>query len=311
MLVSLEKLYLYNLLLVKIKEFKYNKTKKRIKNTIEKTEVIYIVDKTTKSGLSDRLWGSVSCFIICKKNNIDYKISWTYPFDLTEFLVPNKYNWEVKSNQIDENKIVYIRNNHNNSIQEKILKRIIRENNITKVYGVGHLNRNEFGFYYNYLFKPSPLLEESVNKCLKEINCKYISITFRFQQLLGDFKEIGKSIKDKDKKQKILEISKKIISDLYENNKYNQILVTSDSTTFLDYIKDLDYVYVIPGNIIHMGFSDDKSLENHLKSFIDFYMIANADTVYFVKTNLTYHSTFAYTAAKVYNKPYKIIEAKY
>lgn len=133
-----------------------------------------------------------------------------------------------------------------------------------------------------------------------------MSVTFRFQQLLGDFKEGNFPELPKEEKDKLIEKSIEAIKKVkQENPKSKKILVTSDSVTLLNRASELDFVYVIPGELVHMGYSNDgKDEQKHLKSFLDFFMIARADRVYFAKAPMIYGSTFALTASKVYNKPY-------
>lgn len=57
-----------------------------------------------------------------------------------------------------------------------------------------------------------------------------------------------------------------------------------------------------------MGYSNKNNYKSHMKTFLDFFMIANAESVYFVRHKYSYNSTFAKTAASINNRPFKIIE---
>ena len=47
--------------------------------------------------------GIVSVYEICKEQDIDFKIIFTNPFNLSDFLIPNKINWEIKENELNYN----------------------------------------------------------------------------------------------------------------------------------------------------------------------------------------------------------------
>ena len=63
-------------------------------------------------GLADKLRGILSIYSLCKEKHIDFKINWTYPFELTEYLLPNKINWIIEQEKIkyalSDSKIVVI-----------------------------------------------------------------------------------------------------------------------------------------------------------------------------------------------------------
>lgn len=42
---------------------------------------------------------------------------------------------------------------------------------------------------FQELFKPAPRLEQAISQCLQEIGGKYITVSFRFIGILGDFKD--------------------------------------------------------------------------------------------------------------------------
>ena len=60
---------------------------------------------------------------------------------------------------------------------------------ITHVYSNVTLHEELYSKYFNELFTPSIHLQNSIEKCLSEIGGNYVSITFRFIGLLGDFKD--------------------------------------------------------------------------------------------------------------------------
>ena len=60
---------------------------------------------------------------------------------------------------------------------------------------------------------------------------------------------------------------------LYQREQ-KSILVTSDSHVFIDAVSTLNYVYIIPGKIGHIGWSGGNEI--YEKTFLDFYMISES-----------------------------------
>lgn len=162
---------------------------------------------------------------------------------------------------------------------------------------------------FNELFKPSYELEQYLGRLTNEIGGEYISATFRFQQLLGDFKEGSYPILVDTDKRKLVDRCIGILQRVYESNadKYWRILVTSDSSSFLREADRLPYVYVIKGDVVHMDFTDDKRTQTHIKAFADLLMISRAEKVYSVVVSQMYNSGFPRFAAAITGKPFHII----
>ena len=90
------------------------------------------------------------------------------------------------------------------------------------------------------------------------------------------------------------------------------ILVTSDSRTFLDYANKYEYVYTIPGNIRHMDYSKEKTdIMIDMKSYVDFFMVANADIIHLCNISPLYRSSFSEVASYVYNRPFVELKKDY
>ena len=70
----------------------------------EKKRAICIYDdKFRNGGLADRLRGIISIYEVCKELDIDLKIVFNHPFNLTDFLIPNKIKWDIKSDELNYN----------------------------------------------------------------------------------------------------------------------------------------------------------------------------------------------------------------
>ena len=84
-------------------------------------------------------------------------------------------------------------------------------------------------------------------------------------------------------------------------------MVNSDSITFTERAQAFPYVFVNPGSITHIDNTRDKGYETFEKTFLDFFMIANAERIYLLKTGRMYKSGYPYAASLIYGKPFKVI----
>lgn len=285
--------------------------------------VIYMANGfTDHAGLSDRFKGMTSIYGWCKKNKIDFRIHHTSPFELSNYLVPNSYNWYINNDEICYNKhwssVNHAMLNHlvfdqiaSGKIVElqtkwlnKRLSRIKKQHHVyTNFYPENNL---AFGSYFQELFKPSPRLEELIQSQIKSIGKSFISISFRFVQLLGDFHDCDGETLLYEEQQKLISRSLTVIKNLRRiHPDVSHILVTTDSPTFLHLANQISYVYIIEGEIGHINFNNSDDV--NIKTFLDFYMIAHANKVFLAKSEKMYKSDFARCASMIYGKEFEII----
>lgn len=297
---------------------------KVIDNRCEHDEnvIIYMVqpETTFSGGLSDRLRGITSIYGECKRKNLPFKIVFE-PLHLQDYLVPNQYDWQIEAKNIcwDLKKVypctlLTYNNNLENSAQINAQKKILQYY-LNKSYKQIHIYSNmaiadnDFSVLFNELFRPSERLQNQIDYHLNKLGGekKYISLTFRFRQLLGDFKEGGYILPESEREAYILKCIKGVV-ELHLRYPTERILVTSDSKMFLDRLCHLEYVYVIPGKVVHMGFTFDASQDTYIKSFIDYFMLSNAKKVFQMTDKLLFRSGFPKRAAMLTNAPYEEIE---
>ncbi len=284
--------------------------------------VICIYDgKSHNGGLADRLRGIVSVYEICKELNLDFKIIFNNPFKLTTFLIPNKIKWDNPNLELNYNTSItdtcYIVTLTGTDYEAQKQKKWFRKE-FKKKYHEFHIRTNAFFSYYgdfstlfNELFMLSPKLQINIDKQKAILGTSYISTSFRFMNLLDDFNEISgiDIVLTKEEKEKLIAKNIAQLQLLHKKNPSKKILVNSDSKTFLQKTTKLDYVYVIPGNITHIdGKNSSNEYETYEKTFLDFFMIANAEKIYLLRTGKMYNSGYPYAASKIYNKPFEKIE---
>ena len=285
-----------------------------ISNQTKRCVIFQIDGREIHGGLADRLKGIISIYSFCKECNIPYYINFKYPFNLIDYLCPNKVNWSIAPDEI-----IYSLNDsapviiNDFQIPRKLHKlyfriRLLRYKQL-HVYSNSPYAIKHFPKLFKDLFKPSFRLQKDIDDNLQKIGARYISATFRFQQLLGDFKERDFPILSDIEQQELVAKCHEQLNKLHINNPNSVILVTADSGKFLESIKDLSYIYVIPGKVVHMDYTENMQFEVYEKSFLDFFLIAKAEKIYLIYNSQMYRSGFPSLAARVYEKPY--IELKF
>ena len=277
---------------------------------------------TWSGGLADRLKGIVSVFEWCKKHNRHFKINFCEPFSLQDYLLPNKYDWlpnGVSYRGVNVQPRICLReprtdkylNSQWDALFPQWMMDNVRDESLQyHVYTNMFLSDFHFSDSFNELFKPCDRLQKEIDYHLSQIKGSYISISFRFTTLLGDFTDCTGKPLPLDKRKKLIEDSLEAISEIVKKApKHDKILVTADSCTFLEHVKNLENVYVIPGKIGHIDY--DHGDDVNMKTFLDFFMISKAEAVYLAKGPGMYNSAFAKTAAMVNDKPFEVYEYKY
>ena len=151
-----------------------------------------------------------------------------------------------------------------------------------------------------------------MSECRKEIGGKYISVTFRFIGILGDFKDtcnIYSALESDEEKEMYMKKCIDAIINLHNKNlPINKVLVTSDSPIFLSEAMQLPFVYIIPGQLVHMDNIKEngaKYNDAYLKSFLDMLMVSNAEKCYsYAYGNMFKVSRFAKTSALIGGKEF-------
>jgi hypothetical protein len=306
---------------------KYYNSNESLPDNYPKT-VIYMADgRTLVGGLSDRLNGMVSVFKLCKELGIEFKINFTNPFNLKDFLLPNVYDWNILPQEICYNtrqsipKCIFTRPCpfNDNEAQEFWAKKFFCEDyKQIHIYTNMLTGKSEYSALFHELFKPTSELENLIDYNLKLLGGKgeFISVAFRFMQLLGDFKEPNNAffirynaILPDDKRVILINSCIEHLREIYNENDYEKILVTSDSMSFLEEAKKLPFVYVIPGEARHIDAHQNTSQDVNLKMFLDYFVLSYSKKIYLVVEDQMYESWFSHMAALLNNVPF--IEKRY
>jgi hypothetical protein len=276
--------------------------------------LIFMIDgKIRHGGLTDRLYGIMNAFAICKIKNMPFKLFFIFPFDIHNFLVPNNYNWTIEKNDISYNK------RHTRvivNIQEERLFKNIKINKQIHLYSNAQ-NLDKINKYYNCnytystlfneLFKFSKSLQTRIDKIIdNDLKKPYTGLCFRFQNLLGDFVERNYKELPEYKKNELLELCRCSIIPFIRSEK--NIVVTSDSLFFLKYLSTMfKNIYIIPGDVVHMDYIRNAPLDTYEKSFIDFFILGYADIIINFYGHGLRKSGFPVFASQISNSEFEAI----
>lgn len=299
------------------------KSKELNKPKTAKPVFVAMVDgESFHGGMCDRFKGIISLYAYCKYHGIPFRIRYTCPFKLEDYLSPASYDWILKEHEYTDNpmfsRVLYMRGEHlaKRLLNLRTTKQVHFYSNRDCLAQINGAYAKEDGFNWGELFcelfKPGTVLDERIKSIKKDLGCDYYAAVFRFQNLLGDFHEYHfESIKDKDEAEKLIGKCLDSIKTLKSEHGNKALLVTSDSISFLKRASQIEGVYIIPGVLIHMDGQKNNILENpyeiYLKSFLDFYMLSDAQCIYRIGTSYMYPSEFPVYAAKVHDIPFKSI----
>lgn len=305
------------------REMAYQITETYKENVTEGKPCDYVVSmfcgNTSHGGLVDRLRGAVSAYAVCKEVGRNFKIHFVHPFLLTDYIGPNKYDWTVTAGELsfckDSVDRVILDSATSTTWERKYQKRflsriLVGAGKQTHVYTNASFCYDEgFGQLFNELFRPSAALQAHLNEIKSQIGSRYISVSARFLNLMGDFNEENYSEPLPIDEQKVL-MDKCIgmLEKLHDRFNSFRMLVCSDSVGFLKKADEFDYTFVIPGMVSHIDNDKPRSYEYYEKTFLDFFTIASAEHVFLLKEQRMMNSGFPYAAALSGGKAFETIE---
>ena len=271
-------------------------------------------EKRIGFGLADRLKGMISLYAYCKIKDIPFRSQFTYPFDLSQFLIPNEYDWRLKdgerSSYTSDVRVLIVQGEEGQRLlwlkTKKQVHAYINRDNLPlyeKKFGIVF----DWGKLFNELFKPTPKLENELNRHLHLIGSSYIACQLRFMSLLGDFKEYENPPLPEKEQQMLINQCADIILKLKKQTE-KPILVTSDSMTFLQHIAQFDGIITFPDKTVHIDCEGNQGDSVYMKPFIDFLLLSKADKIYNIVAGQMYPSEFPLYAAKINNVPFERIK---
>lgn len=286
--------------------------KKQLYKADSKIDIIVIFNgKIPQGGLADRLKCILCVYAYAKKHSLSFGISHFHPFDLSYYLNP-KTDWVVNPRDINYDPLV-ARPYLIPAISFTLFKLKLRKSKLEKhIYSSGYFPVifKRYGYtiggLFNELFSPSEKIKNTISFYKSEK--KYWSaMHFRFLNLLGDFKEreFNRTLSN-DESNKLVNTCLNFITRM--QRVHPNIYISSDSQKFILEACKLDGVFTVEGNIIHVDNSNLIDNDFYLKTFLDFFLIANATKVYSIVGREMYASYFPVLACQLNNIPFERIQ---
>ena len=281
------------------------------------TIVVCVDGGYQQGGLSDRLRGVGTLYTFCKQHGYNFKVHFTQPFMLQDYLEPNQVDWTIRKEELSYNPseaqpLLLFCHLLNHKFHKLYLNRRIKQLAKTKkqvhIYTNTYFHDDQFSTSFAELYKIAPPLQALLDCAASEVGENYVSMAFRFQQLLGDFRDDGYDTLPPEAQEAIIDkccLKMKEIRDTFHPNK--NILVTSDSETFVRIARERypEFVRTISGNIVHIDYTDNADYADYAKTFVDMLTIGKSETIYQMRTGKMYRSGFGKRAARIFNTPFK------
>lgn len=271
-------------------------------------------------GLIDRLRGAVSTYQGCLATGREFKLYFTHPFVLNDYLMPNTYDWTISPEKVafapSQSQVlvassVYDTPSERRMHQEQITKALSNsKNRQVHVYtNAAFCYDHDFARSFTELFKPSERLQQSIDESIRVIGGDYITVSARFCNCLDDFnEEVYCEPLSAMERQELLSSCIDEVKRISEENPGKKLVVCSDSTTFIEEARRHFDIITTPGTISHIGNDDVHDYAYYEKTFLDFYIIAGASDAYLLKGPHMMKSGFPYAAALVGRHPLNVIE---
>lgn len=293
---------------------------KKAKHSVECSHgsLYFIIDPNRRHpGLADRLKAIINLYNEAKFNGLKFKIIYKTPFCLEKFLtpaLPNIIDWPA-----DYNELIYslTKTRLVNEHKEFHLKNVKPGKQYQCYNYTGDIIPYKFentGYkwheLFEELFKPNDEITRFINATGFQPR-KYVAVQIRFVNAFDNFeKGFGNHIDNEEKRADLINRCHKAIKQIAIKSKksgIDDILVFSDSKTFLCTLDELPVKTLDSANIGHISFSNNH--DQIIKTFVDFFMIGKAAHVYHIVSKEMYQSScFALTAAMAANTEYTRIE---
>ncbi len=271
---------------------------------VEGHTVYFIIDpQISHPGLADRFKAIVGTYYIAKQNGFDFKILFSHPFSLNDYLRPASRQWIATKEELS-----YSRRNsriiaYNGGGKVPRLNKSVKQYHVYCYIGYDILETNRIGNYqqlwgklFRELFRPAPVLEKALQEysAILQEN-EFIAVHLRFVNALEPFEENQFNFLDQEQKEGLVQRCLEAIRTIQKQYTGKKVAVFSDSAVFLKRVREELPVTVLDGEIGHISFNAADHVV--LKTFIDFYMMSRAQHVIYILSPEMYPTVFSYYAA--------------
>lgn len=268
---------------------------------------------TRYGGWIDRVKGIISAYELARLTGRTFRLFAGPTFPLGELIEPAGADWNARPSDLTWNPITttFHVSRDRPSVRFARLRassraRVFVETNLDYLpqlhpaRGPGALHRL-WGQRYRELFRLKPDLEEEVRRHTRPGT---FAIHARFTGLLGDFKDVVMNALEPAARAALLRECLTRVETLARADSARQVLVFSDSVTFLDAVSRVaPNVEVLPGAPAHIDHTDAPR-HSLRKTLLDFYVMTRCAKIALLRTGPMYDSNFSRYASYVNDVPF-------
>lgn len=285
---------------------------------IEQKRVVYVCNgRTVAGGLADRFKGILSLYAVCRELGYDFRICYTSPFRLEDYLQPAEHDWLIAPESLNmaDSAMLVLENTEDSDYQTQRQAAWLRRRLTEGPAEMHVITNSNYAYTLDYaalfwrLFRFAPSLSAALESERQSLG-RYITVNARFLSMLGDFQETGenRALPD-DEAEGYIAATLREIERLHERHPDHVVLVNSDSMRFLGRARQFPYVRIVEGDVAHTDLmASDGAGAMHLKLFLDFFLIAYADEAYLLRRPPMRISGFPYAASRLSGRPFHIVE---
>lgn len=265
-------------------------------------------------GLVDRLKGAISMYNVALELGAEFYISFTDPFELSDYLAPNEVAWnkgDVKFNPLRDRIIYAIKRNKPGLINPvtwfdaKTPRTYFVYSNLNYLEGAyptwsQQQLRDLWQQYFYQLFTYSKVLLAGLNELPKE---RRVVCHTRFLGVLGDFNETTDNRLTSEEVIALFGLLDERLQQLVDLHPGIPLYLLSDSPRFLAHVAEQGICKILPGTPKHVDVkNEENNAADHLKTFTDFVFMAESDAIYSLVLPPMHSSMFCAMAAMLGKK---------
>ena len=277
--------------------------------------MIYKADgRLRHGGLADRFIGIITSYALSKIQHQPFKIDYTSPFTLSDYLEPNLYDWTVQPDELSYSRLhtnVAVHYDDMNWPKSfKIRQQIHLYTNNPPLERINLLFNTDYTYQelFNELFKQTSILKEKIDAVKKEIRKPYIGIQFRFVQLLGDFKDVKYQTLSSQKQEGLIQRCINVIQKIQSQYADYKIFLSSDSQKFINATHAMQGIFSIEGEILHIDYTNLAESNHYEKTFLDFFVLGGSTAIFNITGKGMIPSGFSKLSAQIHNVPFKRLD---
>lgn len=277
-------------------------TRFSIHKVAKKNIFYFVIDPNFKHhpGLADRIKGLLSCYYIANRNGYQFKIVDSIPQGISKYMSPANYNWisdfsELEYSLTETRFFIYtpLRYGLNSKLKKDKQYHCYCYQGDDIFYKNGSEYIKPFRDLFVQLFRPSDLVQKAINASGLEYR-RYIAVHARFINALEPFESSRYPTLPEDRKKDLIKRCIVALKLICQREKL-PVVMFSDSKIFLEQARTLPVIVLETKNISHISFADDTVLQ--IKTYLDFFLISRAATLYRLNAKELHATNFSLYAA--------------